>query len=242
MNLIPLNPTPGWPAQGTPAAGVAGFARHLQRLGVNATVRRNRGTDIAAACGQLAAERPIPVAVPTTRLRGAGRGQVDSYRMAPAGCAEAAENPGGRPSAQARTSCHTRDMQTRRWTNPSQPQTLQIAVILLYLNAVFGLLLRSYTPFYETYRWIGTGLANYAALLSFVGMAVSAYGIANERKWGYRLGVALTCAEVVLLLIAIGDLTNLLRAENLITTLFTVARAALLLHPMSREYQRAWFK
>ena len=59
MNLIPLNPTPGWPAQGTPAAGVAGFARHLQRLGVNATVRRNRGTDIAAACGQLAAERPI---------------------------------------------------------------------------------------------------------------------------------------------------------------------------------------
>ena len=87
-------------------------------------------------------------------------------------------------------------MQTRRWTNPSQPQTLQIAVILLYLNAVFGLLLRSYTPFYETYRWIGTGLANYAALLSFVGMAVSAYGIANERKWGYRLGVALTCAEV----------------------------------------------
>ena len=133
-------------------------------------------------------------------------------------------------------------MQTRRWTNPSQPQTLQIAVILLYLNAVFGLLLRSYTPFYETYRWLGTGLANYAALLSFVGMAVSAYGIANERKWGYRLGVALTCAEVVLLLIAIGDLTNLLRAENLITTLFTVARAALLLHPMSREYQRAWFK
>ena len=133
-------------------------------------------------------------------------------------------------------------MQTRRWTNPSQPQTLQIAVILLYMNAVFGLLLRSYTPFYETYRWLGTGFANYAALLSFVGMAVSAYGIANERKWGYRLGVGLTCAEVVLLLIGIGDLANLLRAENLITTLFTVARAALLLHPMSREYQRAWFK
>lgn len=133
-------------------------------------------------------------------------------------------------------------MQTRRWTNPSQPQTLQIAVILLYLNAVFGLLLRSYSPFIELDRWIGRGPATYAVLLSFIGMGVSAYGIANERKWGYRLGVVLTCAEVVLLLIAIGDLTNLLRAENLITTLFTVARAALLLHPMSREYQRAWFK
>jgi hypothetical protein len=28
-------------------------------LGVNATVRRNRGTDIAAACGQLAAGQPV---------------------------------------------------------------------------------------------------------------------------------------------------------------------------------------
>jgi hypothetical protein len=133
-------------------------------------------------------------------------------------------------------------MQTRRWTNPSQPQTLQIAVILLYLNAVFGLLLRSYTPFYVLDRWISPDLVSYAVLLSFIGMAAAAFGIANEKKWGYRLGVALTSAEVVLLLIDIGNLTNLLRAGNLITTLFTVARAALLLHPMSREYQRAWFK
>jgi hypothetical protein len=133
-------------------------------------------------------------------------------------------------------------MQTRRWTNPSQPQTLQIAVILLYLNAVFGLLLGSYSPFIELQRWISRDLADYAVLLSFIGMAVAAFGIANERKWGYFLGVALTSAEVVLLLIGIGDLTNLLLAGNLITTLFTVARAALLLHPMSRQYQRAWFK
>jgi 23S rRNA (adenine2503-C2)-methyltransferase len=28
-------------------------------LGVNATVRRNRGTDIDAACGQLAAGQPV---------------------------------------------------------------------------------------------------------------------------------------------------------------------------------------
>jgi 23S rRNA (adenine2503-C2)-methyltransferase len=55
VNLIPLNPTPGFLARGTPAAGVARFRDHLVALGVNATVRRNRGTDIAAACGQLAA-------------------------------------------------------------------------------------------------------------------------------------------------------------------------------------------
>jgi 23S rRNA (adenine2503-C2)-methyltransferase len=55
VNLIPLNPTPGYPATGTPAAGVVAFRDELRRLGVNATVRRNRGRDIDAACGQLAA-------------------------------------------------------------------------------------------------------------------------------------------------------------------------------------------
>jgi 23S rRNA (adenine2503-C2)-methyltransferase len=55
VNLIPLNPTPGYPTRGTPPDGVRRFRRWLQGLGVNASVRRNRGSDIDAACGQLAA-------------------------------------------------------------------------------------------------------------------------------------------------------------------------------------------
>jgi 23S rRNA (adenine2503-C2)-methyltransferase len=55
VNLIPLNPTPGWPAVGSAPAVVRTFRDRLISLGVNATVRRNRGTDIDAACGQLAA-------------------------------------------------------------------------------------------------------------------------------------------------------------------------------------------
>ena len=55
VNLIPLNPTPGFAARGTPRAGVAAFRELLQAFGVNATVRQNRGTEISAACGQLAA-------------------------------------------------------------------------------------------------------------------------------------------------------------------------------------------
>jgi 23S rRNA (adenine2503-C2)-methyltransferase len=61
VNLIPLNPTPGWPTRGTPSAGVAAFRDRLHALGVNATVRRNRGTDIDAACGQLAATTPVAI-------------------------------------------------------------------------------------------------------------------------------------------------------------------------------------
>jgi 23S rRNA (adenine2503-C2)-methyltransferase len=55
VNLIPLNPTPGYPTRGTAAAGVRAFRDRLLAEGVNATVRQNRGTDISAACGQLAA-------------------------------------------------------------------------------------------------------------------------------------------------------------------------------------------
>ena len=55
VNLIPLNPTPGYPTRGTPRDGVERFRRRLTDLGINATIRRNRGTDIDAACGQLAA-------------------------------------------------------------------------------------------------------------------------------------------------------------------------------------------
>ncbi len=62
VNLIPLNPTPGWPTKGSPPRRVTEFRDRLHALGVNATVRRNRGTDIDAACGQLAAAVPLPAA------------------------------------------------------------------------------------------------------------------------------------------------------------------------------------
>jgi 23S rRNA (adenine2503-C2)-methyltransferase len=55
VNLIPLNPTPGWPTTGSPPGRVTAFRDLLRGLGVNATVRANRGTDIDAACGQLRA-------------------------------------------------------------------------------------------------------------------------------------------------------------------------------------------
>ena len=55
VNLIPLNRTPGYPVQGSPGGIVDAFCAELHRLGVNATIRRNRGSEIDAACGQLAA-------------------------------------------------------------------------------------------------------------------------------------------------------------------------------------------
>ena len=53
MNLIPYNPTAD-PDLRRPTRGrVLAFQRELQAGGVNATVRVERGVEIAAACGQL---------------------------------------------------------------------------------------------------------------------------------------------------------------------------------------------
>ena len=68
VNLIPLNPTPGYPTTGTPLRRVEEFRDLLESLGANATVRRNRGTDIDAACGQLAAGQPVTVKLDRKQL------------------------------------------------------------------------------------------------------------------------------------------------------------------------------
>jgi 23S rRNA (adenine2503-C2)-methyltransferase len=55
VNLIPLNPTPGYPVVGSSAGRVRDFRDELAALRVNATIRVTRGVEIDAACGQLAA-------------------------------------------------------------------------------------------------------------------------------------------------------------------------------------------
>jgi 23S rRNA (adenine2503-C2)-methyltransferase len=56
INLIPFNPFPQSGLQRSPRERVAAFADVLQQAGLVTTVRRARGDDIAAACGQLAGE------------------------------------------------------------------------------------------------------------------------------------------------------------------------------------------
>jgi hypothetical protein len=122
-------------------------------------------------------------------------------------------------------------LESRRWFNPSQPQTLQIAVWLLYFNAVGGLI------FGSVYVTLGVFLG----LIALVGCGAAAFGIANEQRWGYLLGVAMALLQV-LLIVAVVGIFGLFKGVALISFLFAVALVALLLHPMSRDYQRIWFK
>ncbi len=112
----------------------------------------------------------------------------------------------------------------RRWFDPSQPQTLQGAVMLSYATAVISLLFVLFGAY---------------PLVISLGLGVAGYGVANELRWGYWLGIVLAGISVLVYLLVLfasgfgGIIINLA---------FMVVLIALFLHPQSREYQRIWFK
>jgi hypothetical protein len=115
-----------------------------------------------------------------------------------------------------------------RWFNPSLPQTLQIAVLLLYVNALFMFL----------GRWFAFSLG----LILIVGFVAGAFGIANEKKWGYFVGLGAAVLKIVLLL-SLAPLSTILNDLNLLLDfIFSIGLVGLLAHPMSRQYQKIWFR
>jgi 23S rRNA (adenine2503-C2)-methyltransferase len=56
LNLIPFNPFPASGFTASPRERIRAFARTLQDAGLVATIRKTRGDDIDAACGQLAGQ------------------------------------------------------------------------------------------------------------------------------------------------------------------------------------------
>jgi 23S rRNA (adenine2503-C2)-methyltransferase len=73
INLIPFNPFPQSGLRRSAPERVAAFAAILQQGGIVTTVRRTRGDDIAAACGQLAGEVQDRTSVADRRERSATR-------------------------------------------------------------------------------------------------------------------------------------------------------------------------
>jgi hypothetical protein len=120
-------------------------------------------------------------------------------------------------------------MELQRWYNAGQPQTLQLAQILLYTNAVIELL-----------QGLFGGAGGLLWLVIVGGQVFAAHGIANGQKVGYRTGI-------VFAFLPVAFLTFLLVRYRVVPTdvfnlLFMIALIAALLHPQSREYQRIWFK
>lgn len=114
--------------------------------------------------------------------------------------------------------------------NRGQPQTLQVAVFLLYANAVFLVLdLLRASAFPPLFLVIAAGLV------------LAGNRIANERKIeGYLLGVVMSFSPFLLRWYYFG--LGSIFSTTVISLMFEIALVALILHPQSRDYQRIWFK
>ncbi|HEX5588890.1 MAG TPA: 23S rRNA (adenine(2503)-C(2))-methyltransferase RlmN [Candidatus Limnocylindrales bacterium] len=72
VNLIPMNPVAHTPWTASPMPVIERFAATLRAAGIETTIRHNRGQEIGAACGQLAADHagaPTPAVVALRRER-----------------------------------------------------------------------------------------------------------------------------------------------------------------------------
>ncbi len=69
VNCIPMNPVAHTPWRASAPARISAFADRLRAGGLGVTVRRNRGQEVGAACGQLAAEQAGEPSAPAVARR-----------------------------------------------------------------------------------------------------------------------------------------------------------------------------
>jgi hypothetical protein len=137
----------------------------------------------------------------------------------------------------------------RRLWNPSLPQTLLIAVFLLYANAVTAVIFRTgkeglfAVMVYGLTSSIGlaTSVGNVLSVLHIAASVGAGILISSERKVGWKLGVAAAAAPLIARAVALATGTLGLGGLISVDLLFDAAVFALLVHPQSREHQRLWF-
>jgi hypothetical protein len=108
-----------------------------------------------------------------------------------------------------------------------------MATFLLYISAVFQIIFGSLVNL----------LGPIFVVAYIIGGVAGGLGIANERRWGYVVAVG-TAVLGLLPLVAImvtSGIGSIFNPLLLLDALFPVALFALLVHPMSREYQKIWF-
>ena len=138
------------------------------------------------------------------------------------------------------------NIDTRKWFDRSQPQTLQIATWLLYLNAFFQIL-----DFFDVLRFSGYGITDIlnpgrsGLMFLFLGIPLNVLAgllMANDRKLGYYLAIAGAFWPFVTRFYYNDFSFNAIFHAKAITLIFEIALCALVLHTQSRDHQRVWFR
>lgn len=113
----------------------------------------------------------------------------------------------------------------------TQPQTLYIGSLLLYLDAVIAL-----------FNLLFGGLSLLTLLIGIVLPVAGAYGVANARKAGYYVALLATGIPVLLVLYYLATFgLGILGGLGLISVILTIVPFVLFVHPMSRSYVKSWF-
>jgi len=127
-----------------------------------------------------------------------------------------------------------------RWLNPTQPQTLYSAVMLAYFRGVSIVLFGSVYYRALPYDILGSFASRIFPLLLLVALVGGGLGIANEKKYGFRLALSAAIYSVVATL-WIGTQYSVELLGFLLRLMFDIVLLVLLLHPQSKEYRRIWF-
>lgn len=133
----------------------------------------------------------------------------------------------------------------KRWFDRMQPQTLQIATWLLYLNGLFLFIdITDMSDVLGYYRWRYGALGVLIGIVTVLGHVGGAWLMANDRRLGWRIAVAAAFAPFVLRIIGYSGagLVDRITGGSTINALFEAALCALLLHPHSRQHQRVWYR
>ena len=116
-------------------------------------------------------------------------------------------------------------MNTRQFLNRSHPQTLLNGTLLCYFEAFYSIIYSG-------------GDARF--LLLGVALAAGGFGIANDMKWGYGVALVASILHVAFWISLYG--ASVLGFPQIISFAFAAILVVLLVHPMSRDYQRIWFR
>jgi hypothetical protein len=144
------------------------------------------------------------------------------------------------------------NLDSRKWFDRMQPQTLSIATWLLYFDGVFALVgFLDRSGEWGVMRGLG-GLYLLIGLTTIVSYVAGPFLMANGKRLGWYIAVAASFSPFVLRFLinlnfnsSVGagwSLRYIITSNDTIGFMFEAALCALLLHTMSRKYSTMWLR
>ena len=123
-------------------------------------------------------------------------------------------------------------METRRGVNGTQPLSLVWAQLLLFAGTVYSV----------GHGFVEGRFPSWEVLIGLFAL-LAAYGIANEARWGWRMGLVVAVAAVLPPLAQVVRVPgSALHPDVLVLLVLPVATLLCLGEASGRDYQRAWFR